>query len=385
MFTDERRRSVWNQIRQHDLRQFARFLSASLMEQAAATAGRSMGAGALNLATMTWLAVASAFHRGKNFAGVLVCTLKLLHDAGQWSGDPSAALLHRPKGRGRRKKERARSGKARSTRRRSKHDPHGGDPNLLSEEAFAQARALMPLGYWTGLILLLGRCFQERHGSLLQWGSYRLLALDGSEIQLPGWKALAEHYGRSNNGHGGPVQARMVMPQFPLTRLPWRYELTPLQEGERTVAQRLLAQLERRDLVLMDKGFFSYGLFWQVQNRGAFFAIRLMRGVKLRTAHRLGWKDRLVRWTPSDRQWKRAGLPESMTLRGIDYQVKGFRPSAIVTNELNPRAISRPQWVRLSGSEAGRRLGAGLYHRRWEIEEYQPHYTSSACFYRAAG
>jgi hypothetical protein len=27
---------------------------------------------------------------------------------------------------------------------------------------------------------------------------------------------------------------------------------------------------------------------------------------------------------------------------------------------------------------------AELYRRRWDVEEYQPHYTSSACFYRLA-
>jgi transposase len=162
---------------------------------------------------------------------------------------------------------------------------------------------------------------------------------------------------------------RMVMLQSPLVRLPLDYELTPLKQGERTVAQRLLGHLRRNDLVLMDRGFFSYGIFRQIQQQEAFFAIRLMRGVRLKTLKKLGPSDRLVRWTPADRKWKAKGLAASITLRLIDYQIKGFRPSAIVTNTLNPRQISRNDWVRLTTqSDAGKKLAPGLYHRRWEIE-----------------
>jgi hypothetical protein len=373
MFKDEHKRDVWNTLRQQDLRPLSRILTGPLLRSAAERAGVRVGDGPLNVLTMAWLGLLGALETGRNFAGVLQLTLKLLHDAGRWEGEPSAALLPK-KARGNRKdKGRSKGRKARG--KRSKHDPRGGDRNLVSEEAFAQARKLMPASFWVALILLLGECFERQHGQSLRFKGYRLLALDGTTIQLPGWGTLKKHYGTTGNQHGGrggrggkTVQGRMVMLQFPLVRLPWRYELTPLKQGERTVAGRLLEQLEADDLVLMDRGFFSYGLFQQVQRRQAFFAIRLMAGVKLRHVKHLGYKDRLMSWTPSDRRkWK--GLPESMELRLIDYQIKGFRPSAILTNLTGEGAISREDWVRLTTqSDAGRRLGPGLYHRRWEIE-----------------
>jgi hypothetical protein len=54
----------------------------------------------------------------------------------------------------------------------------------------------------------------------------------------------------------------------------------------------------------------------------------------------------------------------------IDYQIKGFRPSAIVTSVLDADQIDREAWVGLAlVDDTGRVLrGAGLYHRRWEIE-----------------
>src|SRR3954465_14599043 len=101
----------------------------------------------------------------------------------------------------------------------------------------------------------------------------------------------------------------------------------------------------------------------------AHFAIRQMSGVAFKALKSLGTQDRLVRWTPSDRQWKDEGLPDSLRLRVIAYQIKGFRPSAVVTSVLDPTVISRDEFVRLATvDQAGRTLDAGLYHRRWEIE-----------------
>jgi hypothetical protein len=154
-----------------------------------------------------------------------------------------------------------------------------------------------------------------------------------------------------------------------LVRLPVRFELVPYSVGERTVATRVLEVLRRDDLVLIDRGFWSYGLFGQVRRREAHFAIRLMSGVALKTLQPLGAHDRLVRWTPSDRQWQSEGLPGSIPLRVIGYQIQGFRPSAVVTSVLDPQVISRDEFVTLATvDEAGRILDAGLYHRRWEIE-----------------
>lgn len=70
-------------------------------------------------------------------------------------------------------------------------------------------------------------------------------------------------------------------------------------------------------------------------------------------------------------KWKKQGLtlPPSIRLRVIDYQIPGFRPSAIVTNVNDPKKISRDEWTRtISQREAARNLQPGMYHRRWEIE-----------------
>jgi hypothetical protein len=164
----------------------------------------------------------------------------------------------------------------------------------------------------------------------------------------------------------------MLLLQFPFVRLPYRYLLSPLSIGENTQAITLVQSLSPKDLVLLDAGFLSYGVLWNIQNRKAFFAIRLACGVCLKTLRRLSSNERLVRWTPKDSRgrWRKAGLPKSIDLRVVQYRVPGFRRQAILTNVLSPEKISRDDWTRLTTScgETGRKLLPGLFHRRWEIE-----------------
>jgi len=360
MFMDERRSNVWDQIRQHGLRSFEKLLPTAVFGEAGEEANVQLGTSPLRLPNLAWLAIASVLHPNASFATVLTWTLRWLMDSEGWNGS-ELAREHR---------NGLRRGKYHSADR-SKHDPRGTDPTVVSEEAFAQARQRVVRGFWLSLLMVLTRRFQAQHDKWLRWNDFRLMAIDGTQIDLPNWKALGDHYGRAKNGSKEfHPQARMVMLQFPLARIPWRYELCPLHEGERTIAGRLLNGLKHNDLVLMDQGFWSYGLFWQIQEQGASFAVRLFPNVNLKTRKKLGPKDRLVDWSPSDRKWKQAGLPGSIRLRVIDYQIPGFRPAAVVTSVLDPERISRDQWVHMAtADEEGRlRLAQGLYHRRWEIE-----------------
>jgi len=120
---------------------------------------------------------------------------------------------------------------------------------------------------------------------------------------------------------------------------------------------------------LMDRGFWSYGLFWRIARQGAFFAIREFSQADLKRVQRLGPKGTLVRCAPTDRKWRKLGLPEEMVLRRIAYQVRGFRASALITNITDPKVVSYHEWVGMTTKhQVGRVLDNAIYHRRWEIE-----------------
>jgi hypothetical protein len=365
------RRHVWDQLRQKDLRAFVAILPAEVILQAAHQALVPVGTGTLHLVNMVWLSLASALHALETFSAILEHTLKLVEDGPHSHG---SAL------------QRARR-TAPPTGERRRHDPRPKDPGVVSEEAFAQARQLLPWSFWVALVVVLAERFVAQHDARTRFRGFRLLSLDGTCLDLANWKRLRDYFGTVSNGKGRrKAQARLVMLQLPLVRLPWRYELVPITAGERTVAARLLGHLGRDDLVLMDRGFFSYGLFWQVLHAQAHFAIRAVGRVKFTPVASLPDGTRLVDWTPSDRRWRTGGLPATLRLRVIDYQIKGFRPSAIVTSVLDPETIERTAWVGLAQvDDTGRVLrGAGLYHRRWEIEMSHPDYPSSDPLYHGS-
>jgi len=366
MFTDEHRCDVWEEIRQQGIRAFADKVTPAVLAETAKRTGVGLVKSPLCAANLVWLGIAAALRTMDDFATVLTATLKLLEDQQEFY----STNVGKAKKKGKRGKHRKGS---QATRRTSKHHPYRNDPTEVSEEAFVQARQRMPLSFWINLIILLGERFQEEHQSLLKFRGFRLLAMDGTCIALPNWKRLKDHFGTARNVGGDQnAQARMVMLQFPLARLPYRYELCPLDQGETTIARRLSQHLCKNDLVLLDACFWSYGLFWDIQSKGAFFAIPLKgKSINLKRLRQLGPKDQETCWTPKDSrgQWRKEQLPKSIKLRVISYQLPGFRPQKLLTNVLSPSRISREDWVRLATecSENGT-FKPGLFHRRWEIE-----------------
>jgi Transposase DDE domain len=356
--TDADKVKVWDHLRQCDWKAFQRLLTPADCKEAALCAGVRLGAGPLNLVMLVFLGLGAAWCRAKSFSAVLVTVLKLIQDSSDYPQSPIAKARRQGRKKSKRKK-------------RHKHDPRGQDPTQLSEEAFVQARRKMPWSFWLSLIMVLARNFEAEHRASVRWRGFRLLALDGTGIRLPHWKRLASYFGVAKNGRSRRTQVRMLMLQFPQVRMPWRIALSPWTDDERKVAVGLLDQLQVNDLVLMDRGFWSFGLFCQIAGRQAYFATRQKARVCWRTVKRLGLNDRIVRHQPKDwrKSWKKQGLPESIDLRIIEYRIPGFRKTAVVTNLLDPNVISASDWVRMAThDEAGRVLAPGLYHRRWEIE-----------------
>jgi hypothetical protein len=361
MFQDEYRDNVWNEIRQLDLRSFRQFLTPTLFEEAAVCAGVRVGRSALNVINLAWLGIASAMQASATFAFVLTSTMKLLADQEQFS---STSL-------GKHKRKAQRKAQQKGCARRSKHHPAGVDPTEVTEEAFVQARQRMPLAYWMALLSLLAGRFQQAHSQHLNFHGFRLLAMDGTMLALANDQRLRDHFGRPQNGRRKKAlpQARMVMLTLPGVRIPIAYELAPLGNSELELAQRLMHHVRPNDLLLMDRGFISYGLFWEIQQRGAYFGTRLKKGIKYKKLKQLGPQDQLVEWTPKDSRGRWKTLPRSIRLRVIHYQIKGFRSQAIVTNALDSKRLSRDHWVRMAiDCDDQGKLKPGLYHRRWEIE-----------------
>jgi hypothetical protein len=365
MYRDKERQEVFDQLRERDLRVFAQHLTPDLFVEAAQRAGLRLWSCPLNLANLSWLAISAAWRKKESFVTILTITLKVLQDHEGFSQSAFGQDIAKKQRQAKKAKD--------QKKKASKHQPHGQDPTQVTEEAFAKARQRMPLDFWVALILLLVERFEAQHAERLHFRGFRLLAIDGTRLTLPDEQALRTFYGTASNGKGRHnAQARMVLLQSPLTRLPVAYQLQPVKVGEVTMARHLTSGLRPKDLLLLDSGYVSYGLLWDIQRRDAFFCIRLQRAMNLHTLRRDPHTgERWVRWTPKDSrgQWRREGLPRALDLRLIEYQVPGHRRIQLVTNVLSARRLSYADFTRLTTTPgAAEKLLPGLYHLRWQIE-----------------
>ena len=80
MFSDAGRQVVYDQLREHDLRVFAKQLTPAVFVEAARRAGLRLWSCPLNLANLTWLGIAAAWRKTESFVTILTVTLKLLQD-----------------------------------------------------------------------------------------------------------------------------------------------------------------------------------------------------------------------------------------------------------------------------------------------------------------
>jgi hypothetical protein len=360
MYTDEKRTAAQDEIRRRDQVLFAHILTPGIFIQAARLCKLQIIRSPLNLINLVWLAVSAARNPDLCFADILGLSVKTLEDDESFPGSVLAVLLGVADQPGQKK---------------SRHDPRQGPAEPVSEAAFAKARQRMPSEFWVALFILLGEQFQTLYADVVRWRRFRLMAIDGSDILLPDWPALREHFGTANNAggtHGG--QARLVLLQFPQARLPYAYALEPIKVGEISMARQLLRGLRSNDLILLDAGFLCYGLFWQIHTQGAFFCVRVRRNLNLRIIKELspetGGNDVVVEWTPKDSRgnWRKEKLPKSITLRLLTYHAKGFRPMRLLTNVLDEKDVPYEQFWGLSVSEEGEVLFKGVYNLRWEIE-----------------
>ena len=360
MFTDKNRAEVQDELRRRDQVLFAHILTPELFFQAARLCNLPLIRSPLNLINLVWLAIRAACRPELCFADILALSLKPLQDHESFPGSPLDKLL----------------GTAEQTgKKKSRHDPRQSSAEPVSEAAFSKAQQRMPSEFWAALLLLLAEQFQRLYADVIRWRRFRLMAIDGSEILLPDWPGLRQHFGTANNGGGTHgAQARLVLLQFPLARLPYAYAVEPVTVGETGMARQLLQGLRPDDLILLDAGFLCYGLLYQIQLQQAFFCLRLRKTINLRLLKELsattGANDMLVEWAPKDSRghWRKEQLPKSIKLRLLTYHAAGFRPMRLLTNVLDAQDVPYEQWWGLSVSEEGEVLFKGVYNLRWEIE-----------------
>ena len=199
------------------------------------------------------------------------------------------------------------------------------------------------------------------------WRGLRLVAIDGTVLDLPDTAANEEHFGRPGTRRGEMrgafPQARVVALVECGTHAMLGAEVGPCTTGETTLARELFKLLSAGMLLLVDRGFCGYELWQIAAATGAQLCWRTKSNAVLPVSQALPDGSYLSVLRPPK------GYPgKPITVRVIEYTLShpsrdpGEPPIRLITTLLDP-------------DEAPALELAGLYGERWEsaFDELKTH------------
>ena len=132
--------------------------------------------------------------------------------------------------------------------------------SCVTEEAFCQARGQLTLGFWRKLWDRVAAAYEQRFGAEMLWqGLYRVLAIDGSTVNVPNVPALVKFFTRpkGKDCEGKSPQGRLVAMCSVFTGFCVSFKFIRLVLTEHHALRHLIRKLRPNDLLLLDRGFFS--------------------------------------------------------------------------------------------------------------------------------
>ena len=188
---------------------------------------------------------------------------------------------------------------------------------------------------------------------------WRLVSLDGSTLDVADERANEQAFGRpaASRGASAYPQIRLVGLVESGTHVLFGTQMAGCHTGEITLAQGVIAALQKGMLCLADRNFFGFALWNQARASGADLLWRIKKNRRLPAEKLLPDGSYLSRIYSSERD--RRHQTNGVVVRVIDYRLQGVADAEpiyrLVTTLLDP-------------SEAPATELAALYHERWEIE-----------------
>jgi hypothetical protein len=228
---------------------------------------------------------------------------------------------------------------------------------VVTKSAFSQARKKLKAEAFIELNTVQVDYFYT-HFPYQTWHGFRLLAVDGSTVQLPATAAIINHFGL---WHSVPV-ARVSQLFDVLNEVTVEALLGPKAVGEREYAARHLEQVGPGDLVLLDRGYPAFWLFVLIRQQEADFCARMPAGVWGEVDRFLatGLNEQIIDLSPCQTalaECQARHLPTApLKVRLVRIELESGEVEVLLTSLLD-----RAQFP-LS-------VFKDLYHHRWPVEE----------------
>jgi len=194
----------------------------------------------------------------------------------------------------------------------------------------------------------------------------RVFALDGTTLDMLETVANLLVFGKAEEA--AFPRLRLVALLDVCTRRIVRFRLLQWRRSEHNATSSLAARLGSGDLLLADRGLYSFSLMTQLLGQQASFLFRLPKNRVVKKKKQIGpgdWIGWICCRVPQDEIPSLPSLKVDsvgrkyayvrLKVRIIEYRIADGPSNFLVTNLLETEAVPAVEWVH-------------LYHRRWDIE-----------------
>lgn len=225
----------------------------------------------------------------------------------------------------------------------------------VSAAAFCKARRKLKPELLTAMLTKVGEALAERHGATLQWHGRRIFAVDGMRHNLQRDPDLAAHFGVP---HGGHCPQMLVSTLFDVVgKCPMAVTVAPAASCERQELLKLLPNLRRGDVLVLDRGYPSFEVLQALIAAGIEFVLRVPKTgtfEAIEVFQQSGGDDYRVLVRPPLAAARTGAAP--LDLRTVRIDVGSNDPWILLTS------LRRSE---ITLSQMGQ-----IYHLRWQIEEF---------------
>lgn len=153
------------------------------------------------------------------------------------------------------------------------NDDVEGLSSEVGKSAYCQARMKFSSSAFIEINQMLCEQFYQQE-TIQKWHGHRLLAVDGSVIQLPVHKNTKRDFDKSAP-HANHLVARISELYDPLNKLSIDMQINTFSVGERAIAHRHLTHAKADDLILYDRGYIAVWLMRAHLEKGVDFCMRV--------------------------------------------------------------------------------------------------------------
>lgn len=243
----------------------------------------------------------------------------------------------------------------------------GSDFNIrqVTKGAFTQARANLKHEAFIELNQNVNKSFYDT-APYLVWHQMRLVAADGTRLALPNHPSIKKEFGEHGFGPKAESKRSLALASFlydPLNLITLDAQIEPYSSSEREVLSAHLEKLRAGDLLLLDRGYPSIALFYQLQARGIEFCIRMKEAwwLSVKEFMESGEKQREVEFALPKKDYDMLKdypdkIKEKIRCRLICIELENGEKEVLCTSLLDADKYTHEDF-------------AELYHFRWNVEE----------------